>query len=137
MHFDGSACGGWVGGLATQRCSRSAEEVKFTPAPSHLIPTGEVQVHEWVSPDCPACSPSESPAPHCNQRLHLLWLRWGRRAVRCLWFINKCRGGGGGEISAMQREVWVVIMVLRSAVKAAVGERGAEGAMRADGLEVQ
>lgn len=45
--------------------------------------------------------------------------------------------GGGGEISAMQREVWVVIMVLRSAVKAAVGERGAEGAMRADGLEVQ
>jgi len=42
-----------------------------------------------------------------------------------------------GEISAMQREVRVAITVLRPAVKAAVGERGAEGAMRADGLEVQ
>lgn len=83
-------------------------------------------------------SPSESPAPRCNRRLHLLWLPWGRRPVRCLRFINKFRGGRRGrKISAMQREVWVAIMVLMSAVKAAVGERGAEGAMRADGLEVQ
>lgn len=37
----------------------------------------------------------------------------------------------------MQREIWVAIMVLRSAAKAAEGERGAEGAMRADGSEVQ
>lgn len=37
-------------GWATRRCSISPGEVKFTPAPSRLIPTGEVQVHEWVSP---------------------------------------------------------------------------------------
>lgn len=37
----------------------------------------------------------------------------------------------------MQREICVAMMVLRAAAEAAVGERGAAGAERADGAEVQ
>ncbi|XP_053921010.1 uncharacterized protein LOC128852011 [Cuculus canorus] len=53
MHFDGSACGGTGG-----RCSRSPREVKFTPAPSRLIPTGEVQVHGEGKTGARCASPS-------------------------------------------------------------------------------
>lgn len=109
MRFDGSACGGWAAGdpAAWQKPQRGQVHSGTFSLNTYTSSSARVGLH----PPPRTRSPSESPAPRCNHRLHLLRLPWGRRPVRCLRFINKFRGGRrgmGGEklVSCKEKSGW-------------------------------